>query len=254
MPTPRAPSPIWRFGSCEFDTCTAQVQRGASRIRLPDRSAAVLEVLLEHAGELVTRDEICERLWGEHPVVDVEHGLNAAVSRLRGVLRDTPLHPRFIETIPRRGYRFVADCSRHDARAAAIRSVAVLPFDDLGDAGARRIADGLTEEVTTALSGLTPVRVVSRLSASAYRTARRPLAEVARELGADAVVEGAVLRGVSVLHVSTELLDVRSDSHLWAGRYSAPGSCVEAVTRLASTIAAEIARRLPPGCAGDAAG
>ena len=92
----------------QLDLQTRELQKGGSRINLPDQPFRVLEALLERPGDLVTREELRRRLWSAETFVDFEHGLNAAVRRLRDALGDSADVPRFIETLPRRGYRFIA--------------------------------------------------------------------------------------------------------------------------------------------------
>ena len=96
-----------RFGPFTFDVRTGELLKGGTRIKVPDQSIEILRTLLERPGELVTREELCQRLWPDNTFVDFEHGLNAAVRRLRDVLGDSADAPRYIETLPRRGYRFV---------------------------------------------------------------------------------------------------------------------------------------------------
>jgi Tol biopolymer transport system component/DNA-binding winged helix-turn-helix (wHTH) protein len=96
-----------RFGPFTFDVRTGELHKGGTRIKVPDQSIEILRTLLERPGELITREELRQRLWPDNTYVDFEHGLNAAVRRLRDVLGDSADAPRYIETLPRRGYRFV---------------------------------------------------------------------------------------------------------------------------------------------------
>jgi len=99
---------VVRFGAFELDLRTGELRKSGVRINLPDQPFHVLKTLLDHPGELVTREELRQRLWSAETFVDFEHGLNAAVRRLRDALGDSADVPRFIETLPRRGYRFIA--------------------------------------------------------------------------------------------------------------------------------------------------
>src|SRR3954469_18586397 len=103
-----ASSRVIRFGPFELNPQTGELRKCGVRVRLPEQSAKVLVALLERPGELLTREELQQRLWTAGTFVDFEHGLNLAVARLRQALGDTTDHPRYIETLPRRGYRFVA--------------------------------------------------------------------------------------------------------------------------------------------------
>lgn len=96
------------FGQFHFDLLTGELRKSERRIRLAEQSAQVLTALLERAGDLVTRDELRERLWPADSFVDFDHGLNSAIRRLRNALGDSADRPKFVETLPRKGYRFVA--------------------------------------------------------------------------------------------------------------------------------------------------
>ena len=101
-----------RFGVFELDTHSRELRKAGVRLSLPEQPLQILECLLDNPGELVTRDELRKRLWPGDTFVDFEHGLNAAVKRLRDVLGDSADSPRFVETVPRRGYRFLAPVER----------------------------------------------------------------------------------------------------------------------------------------------
>src|SRR5262245_48388856 len=101
LPAPR----VFRFGAFELDARAGELRQGERRQYLPDPPLQLLIALVERGDQLVTRDELHQRLWASDTFVDFEHGLNAAVKRLRDVLGDSAEEPRFIETIPRRGYR-----------------------------------------------------------------------------------------------------------------------------------------------------
>ena len=96
-----------RFGVFELDLRAGELSKHGLRVRLQEQPFQVLAMLLEHPGEVVTREELRTLIWGEDTFVDFDHGLNKAVNKLREVLNDSPAAPRFIETVPRRGYRFV---------------------------------------------------------------------------------------------------------------------------------------------------
>ena len=97
-----------RFGPFTLDGRSGELRNGPTRLKVPDQSIAVLQALLERPGELVTRESLRDRLWGPETFVDFEAGLNAAVRRLREALNDSADTPRYVETLPRRGYRFIA--------------------------------------------------------------------------------------------------------------------------------------------------
>jgi len=97
-----------RFGVFEVDLCKGELRKSGVKLKLGGQPLQVLTILLERPGEVVTREELHKQLWAEDTFVDFEHGLNAVVNRIRDVLGDSPDSPRFIETIPRHGYRFIA--------------------------------------------------------------------------------------------------------------------------------------------------
>src|SRR5208337_2700323 len=108
MGGPAAVARILHFGVFEADLKACELRKHGLRLKLPEQPFQVLVVLLEKPGEIVTREELRKRLWPEDTFVDFDHGLNNAVMRLREVLGDASENPRFVETIPRRGYRFIA--------------------------------------------------------------------------------------------------------------------------------------------------
>jgi Tol biopolymer transport system component/DNA-binding winged helix-turn-helix (wHTH) protein len=117
-----------RFGAFEVDMRTAEVRKHGLRVRLQEQPFQILAALLERPGEIVTRDELIRRLWADGTVVDYEGGLNAAVTRLRQALSDSAETPRYLETIARRGYRWIAPVERPDeASAPRVDADAVLP-------------------------------------------------------------------------------------------------------------------------------
>jgi TolB-like protein/DNA-binding winged helix-turn-helix (wHTH) protein/Tfp pilus assembly protein PilF len=108
MGSPAAVARILHFGVFEVDLKACELRKHGLRLKLPEQPFQVLVVLLEKPGEIVTREELRNRLWPSDTFVDFDHGLNNAVMRLREVLGDSSENPRFVETIPRRGYRFIA--------------------------------------------------------------------------------------------------------------------------------------------------
>lgn len=102
------PARLFRFGIFEADVSTGELRRQGVRVKLNAQPFQVLCLLLRRPGELLTREQICHELWPDGTFVDYEHGVNSAVNRIREALRDTAASPRYIETLARRGYRFVA--------------------------------------------------------------------------------------------------------------------------------------------------
>src|SRR5687768_15241705 len=148
-----------KFGSFELDVRLRELRNGPTRVRLQDQPFEILRLMLERPGDVVTREQIRRRLWPDGTYVDFEHSLNAAVKRLRAALGDDADNPTFVETLPRRGYRFIAPlgptveppAARPQPSASRVR-LAVLPFSNLSDDPAQEyFSDGLTEEMITQL-------------------------------------------------------------------------------------------------------
>jgi TolB-like protein/Flp pilus assembly protein TadD len=194
------------------------------RVNLQGQPFQVLALLLERPGEMVTRDELCTKLWPADTFVDFERGLNKAINKVRSALRDNADKPRFIETLPLRGYRFIAPVeslpATHARHTPQIDSLAVLPLENLsGDPAQEFFSDGLTEELICAIASISSLRVISRTSAAAFKGSRKSLPQIAKELGVAAVVEGTVARSGQSVRVTVQLILAADDSHIWAGRY-----------------------------------
>src|SRR5947209_3308317 len=105
MTSPNPPPVRVKFGPFELNTSTGELLKGGTRVRLPAQPFAILLLLLKTPGQLVTREQLCEQIWADGMFVDFEHGLNAAINKLRRALSDSAENPRYIETVPGRGYR-----------------------------------------------------------------------------------------------------------------------------------------------------
>lgn len=241
-----------RFGAFEVDCTTGELRKSGIRIKLHEKPFQILLALLEHPGDVVTRKELQERLWPGQAFVEFENGLNNAIGRLREALGDTAESPRFIETIPRHGYRFLAEVASslpkpgariprgwvitaavvlaavvvglflrlNRAQAQPIRSVAVLPFRDLGTGKqGDYFAAGMTDAVTTELAELNVLKVVSETSVARFKNTTEPIPQIARALGVDGVVEGAVLQEGDRVRITVQLIRAGTDRHIWADSY-----------------------------------
>lgn len=223
--TPRACT----FDSFEVDFDAGQIRKHGSKLRLPGQSFELLRLLLERPCKVVTRKELRDRLWSDDTFVDFEHGLNAAINKLREVLGDSAKHPRYIETLPRRGYRFMAEAHegpattfqrKREEKGRRIRFLVVLPFRNLsGDSDQEYFADGMTDALITNLAKISAVRVISRNSAMRYKGTPKSLQAIARELNIDGVVEGTVLRVGKHVRITAQLIDTASDTHVWTESY-----------------------------------
>jgi len=279
-----SPQPRVRFGTFEVNLATGELRKQGTRIKLHEKPFQLLLALIEHPGEVVTRKELQERLWPQDTFVEFENGLNNAISRLREALGDIAETPRFIETLPRRGYRFLPDVSQllPSSRAAsfrprliafgialgvslaigvvfrlapnrkqAIRSLAVLPFRNLGTGTADDyLAGGMTDAVTTELAKLGVSKVISETSVAQFKDTKKSVPDIARTLGVDAIVEGAVLREGNQVRITVQLIGGDTDRHLWAESYQRQMTDILALQdEVALGVAHAIKLELSPGAA-----
>ncbi len=226
MESPRTPLTV-RFGVFELDLRSGELRKQGRRVRLEGQPVQVLIKLLEKPGELVTRQDLRRELWPADTFVNFEQSLNAAVKRLRHALGDLPTNPRFIETLARRGYRFVAPVSSAAAvmpespRPRVVESLAVLPFVNMdADAETEYLVDGITESIINHLSRLTAVRVMARSTVFRYKDKTLDPRAVGRKLNVDAVLLGRVQQRGDALLVGAELVDVQNGWQLWGEQYN----------------------------------
>ncbi len=249
----------FRFGRFELDSRTRELRKDGVRLRLQDQPFAVLALMLEHPGELLTRDELRDRLWPDGTFVDFEHGLNAAVKRLRSVLGDNAERPRFVETLHRRGYRFIARVERTNgasgaqalAEADGVRQrLAVLPFSHLGHVSdPESFAGGLTEELITQLGRLCANRLGVIARSSCYRVQRtdRTAREIGGALRAHYLVEGTVRTEADRVRITAQLIEASSETQLWADSFERPlADSLLAQSDVATQIVRSVAVELLP--------
>src|ERR1700751_1580617 len=185
-----------RFGSFEIDEIAGELRRDGVKIRLQEQPFQILQILLEHPGDVITREDLRKRVWPSDTFVDFDHGINNAIKRLREALGDTAETPRYIETLPRRGYRFIGAISAvAEPAVEEIRSIAVLPFLNLSaDPENELFCDGTTEEIISALSHIRNLHVVARTSAFAFKGKHVDLRAVGQQLNVRTILEGSIRR------------------------------------------------------------
>src|SRR5579862_2079488 len=202
-----------KFGAFEVDFEGRRLLKRGVPITLREQSFQVLTALVERPGEIVTREELRQRLWSSDTFVDFEVALNSAVSRLRDALGDSANSSSFIETIPKRGYRFVVPIAKRPA-------VAVMPFvDQTADAKDEYFSDGLTDELIRVLSRIDGLRVAAPSVVNRFKGHPRDARQVGRELGVEAVLEGSVWRSGDRIRVTVNLVGVKDGFNLWAQRF-----------------------------------
>jgi TolB-like protein/DNA-binding winged helix-turn-helix (wHTH) protein/Flp pilus assembly protein TadD len=306
---------VLQFGTYEIAFHTGELRKAGVRIKVQQQPLKLLEILLEHPGEVVTREQLRSRIWPNESFGDFDQAVNVAIAKLRGALGDSAENPRYIETLPRRGYRFIADVvvvnqptnkleSVHEVASSdpegdtplevlgmeapkhlpwlhawkkltlalvvliltlwmfrwrnrppdnivlsssLVRSLAVLPLENLSSNSEDYFADGMTDELITDLAQISALRVISRTSVMPYKGARKPLPQIAHELNVDAVVEGTVLRSGKQVRITAQLIQAPADKHLWAQSYEGDVHDTLALQKkVARAIAEQIRIKLTP--------
>jgi adenylate cyclase len=275
-----ASSEVFLFENFRLDRRGGRLFRRASdgaftAVAISSRGLAILGVLIERAGEVVSKDEIIAAVW---PGVVVEDSnLTVQISALRRALQNGRPNGRCIQTVPGRGYRFAAPVTPAAARASSVASamraqviadlpapnvpvatprlsIVVLPFTNLSnDPDRQYFADGMADDLTTDLSRITHMFVIARNTAFTYRNKQFAAKQIGRELGVRYVLEGSVQRSENQVRINAQLIETESDAHLWAERFDGDTSDLfalqnEITTRIAvalnqELIAAEAARR-----------
>jgi TolB-like protein/tetratricopeptide (TPR) repeat protein len=246
-----------RFDQFEVDFRSRELRKGGVRVRLQDQPFQILTMLLEHAGDVVTREQIRDRLWPDGTFVDFEHSMNAAIKRLRAALGDAAESPRFVETLHRRGYRFVATVEQPNISgtpAAALMScsrprLVVLPFANLGTDAPDYFSDGLTEEMIMQLGRRCSDRigVLARTSSMLYKNVMRGASDIGEALRADYLVEGSVRCEGDRVRITAQLIETKGETHLWANSYDRTmADCLAVQAEVATEIAIALATELIP--------
>jgi TolB-like protein len=224
---------IVRFGPFEVNLRTGELRKRGIRIALQEQPLRILSALLDASGGIVTRQELCRLLWPDGTFVDFEHSLNAAVRRLRVALGDEADLPRFVETVPRRGYRFLTASPAAHGRLR----LAVMPFSTLA---AHPFVDGLMDESITQLARACPqhLAVIARTSVMQVLGKERSAAEVARLLGADYLLQGSIRWEGARVRITAHLIESVGETHAWASTYD---RTLEDVLTVQMEVAAAIA-------------
>jgi DNA-binding winged helix-turn-helix (wHTH) protein/tetratricopeptide (TPR) repeat protein len=215
---------IFRFDAFELDTASGELRRSGDRIKLPPQPFRVLELLIRRSGEVLSRDEIRERIWKEDTFVDFEQGLNFCIRQIREALGDTAAGPRFIETLPRRGYRFLAPVEAPaPVQTSPVTRLIILPFRILRpDPATDFLAFSLPDALATSLSTLKSLVVRSSLAASRYSSGTPDIKTIAAEADVDAIVTGTLLSAGEEIRVTTQLTDAASGTLMCSHSTQAP--------------------------------
>lgn len=242
-----ASSTALRFGPFEVNLERRELRKHGLRMKLEDKPFEILEALLLDPGRLVSRSELRAKLWPD-TFVSYEHCLNTAINKLRFVLGESSASFRFVETVRRRGYRFVGALQSAQPAAASRVALLVLPFRTQPSGRAlESFAYGLTEEVSAELAKLDPLRlgVIAVSTAMLYKRAECCTGEIAKKTGADLVVEGSLRRDGDCVRAVLHLVRASDQMSLWSEVYDGsvidPFACQAEIARLAaSAIAAQL--------------
>jgi TolB-like protein/Flp pilus assembly protein TadD len=237
---------LLRFGGFELDIPAYELRRGSQVIKMERLAMDLLLFLIARRGELVSRDQIVEKLWGKDVFLDAEHGVNTAVRKVRLALEDHPTHPRFVQTTPGKGYRFIAsvhEVSEQEKEPGRVM-LAVLPFLNLGgNPSDDYLSDGLTEETIAHLGAMQPQRlgIIARTSSMAYKGTTKAAKQIGAELQVDYLLESSVRRQGKRVRITVQLIRVADESHLWAENYDHDSRNFLGMQReLASAVCAQI--------------
>jgi DNA-binding winged helix-turn-helix (wHTH) protein/TolB-like protein len=278
-----APSRV-RFGIFEFDLATRELRRQGIPVRLQAQPAQVLATLLEHRDEVVTRQTLCQAVWGADTFVEFDGSLNFCIAQIRAALGDSAESPCFVKTLPRRGYRFIAPVSTVDVPTptrrrlentgwiwpalaavclmfalalvgqrwwsghAAVR-IAVTRFDnETGNPALDRFADGLTDSVVADLTvaGEGRYGVIGNAAILRLPRARRDLPAIGSALRAGYAVIGQVQGDATHPRILAHLIRLPEQTHLWVTRRDdlSLADAARAQAETAQRIATEFARHL----------
>jgi len=272
-----------RFASFEFDAAAGELWRDGRRLPLQRQPARLLELLTARAGELVTRDEIRQALWGDDTHVDFERSLNFCVARLRSALGDNASSPTFIETVPTRGYRFIAAIDRPvtarsdmPARARRLRRIAVqtlllaiaaaagvvalrafgpgaavvpkvvvVPFhNETGVADLDRVAKGVSDATVVKLAASSRLKVIGNASGLTFSFRPIDMKAMGDALGAQYLVLGQMKRDEHQVRVVAHLIRVSDQTHVWATTFDRPVLDLPTQSEIADLIANAVLSRI----------
>lgn len=219
----------YRFGDFTVEASNRQLLRGGQPVVLRPKAFQTLLVLLEHRGGLVTRSDLLGTVWADTNVS--EEVLTHCITEVRQALGDDPRRPRYVRTIPRTGYRFIAEVGTVEtgpepiglparAESAPPTTIAVLPFANIsGDPENEYLCDGLSEELINALTQVHGLRVVAHSSSFAFKGRDNDVREIGRQLNVGSLVEGSVRKSGDRVRISAQLVNTTDGYHVWSEQY-----------------------------------
>ncbi|MDA9402159.1 winged helix-turn-helix domain-containing tetratricopeptide repeat protein [Bradyrhizobium sp. CCBAU 45389] len=220
------------FEEFAFDTDRRELHRGTDAVSITPQVFDLLDYLIRNRERVVNKDDLIKAIWNGRSVSDA--ALTTRLNAARGAIGDSGEQQRFIKTLPRKGFRFVgqvreargvASPNPGDALESAPAvpdkpSIAVLPFANMsGDPEQEYFADGMVEEITTALSRFRWLFVIARNSSFTFKGKTVDIKEVGRRLGVRYVLEGAVRKASGKVRITCQLIEAATGAHIWADRF-----------------------------------
>ncbi len=245
------------FGDCRLDLARRELRRGGEIISLEPKAFDLLAFLVQHRDRVISKDDLLQEVWGGRIVS--ESALTTRINAVRRAVGDNGAAQLLIRTITRKGIRFIGEVTElpDSATPTAIRitdlapppdkpSIAVLPFINLsGDPEQDYFADGMVEEITTAIARCPWLFVIARTSSYTYKGKTIDVRQVARELGVRYVLEGSVRKSADRVRIAGQLIDTTTEAHIWAERFDGTRDDVfDLQDRVASGVAGAIEPRL----------
>lgn len=223
---PKHTDSIYEFGPFRLEVKEHRLVRDGHSVPLTGKAFDTLRVLVERHGSLVSKDELMNAVWPETAVE--ENNLDRNISALRKALGERGSARRYIETVPRVGYRFIASLSEPALGAAAsaphsapsMAAIAVLPFADMSpNRDQDYLCEGLAEELISALTHVDGLRVASRTASFQFRGSGADVREIGRRLGVGVLLEGSVRKADDRLRVTVQLIETETGYHRWSKRF-----------------------------------
>lgn len=243
------------FGDCVLDPERRELRRSTGAVAVGPQVFDLLLHLVENRDHVVGRDELLEAVWRGRIVS--ESTITSHINAARGAIGDNGKDQRLIRTVARKGFRFVGEVRESPFAAGAWErarplalpdkpSIAVLPFANLsGDAEQDYFADGVVEDVITALSRIRWLFVIARNSSFTYKGRAVDVIQVGRDLGVRYVLEGSIRKAANRVRITGQLVDATTGGHLWAERYEgALGDVFELQDRITESVVSAIAQEL----------
>jgi len=238
-----------RVGNARVNFSSLIIEGDAGRYSVEPRILEVLEVLIEHHGEVVSREDLIDRVWGIGYGGDER--LSRAISLLRKAFGERRGEYRYIETISKRGYRLIAPVDYKERKvgipaplAPPLQSIAVLPFLNMSaDPEQEHFADGLTEELLNALTHVSQLKVTARTSSYAFKGTNENLRDIGATLNVAHILKGSFRRDGKKARITAQLISTEDGYHLWSESYDEViGDTFQVQDKIANAIVSALAK------------